>query len=126
MSLSMIIGEYAVVEKVDVKDIKASLDFYVTKLKLKHDKRWDVPNMWAQVQFPENPRIGIGLNQTAQPVTSQGPTFTFVVDNITAARDALIAEGIKVSEIQPVGHGVSLCFFSDPDQNRFGLRHDPR
>jgi predicted enzyme related to lactoylglutathione lyase len=126
MSLSRIIGEYAIVEKLDVQDLHTSLDFYVSKLKLRHDPRWDVPNSWAQVQFPEYPRIGIGLNQTTQPNACGGPTFTFVVDDITAVRQALIAEGIQVSEIHKVAHGISLCFFYDPDKNRLGLRQDHR
>jgi len=125
-ALSSMLKEYGLVAKLDVRDLKVSLEFYVQKLGLTNDLRWQVPDVWAQVYYPNNPRAWIGLNKTAQPVTNQGSTITFLVRDIKEARARLQAEGIEVSEIEEAPGDVLLCFFQDPDQNSLGLRQDPR
>ena len=117
-----IIGDYAVVSRINVKSIKDSLEWYKSKLGFEHDPRFDSPN-WSQLTIGID-NVAIGLNQ--QKFTGSGKTvLTFVTDDIQAARESLIKRGVKVSEIENAGQGVSLVFFEDIDGNLLGLRQNP-
>jgi catechol 2,3-dioxygenase-like lactoylglutathione lyase family enzyme len=49
------------------------------------------------------------------------PGLNFWVGDIEAARKALIARGIELSEIQEIVPGVYICDGRDPEGNRFSL-----
>lgn len=124
MSLKDIVGNYGFVAKVDVSDLNASTDWYEGKLGLKLDERYSTPT-WRQFSLPDIPATAIGCNLNPAGVGSGGAVSTFVVVDIAAARNSLIAQGVAVGAIIDVGHGVLLCFFKDPDGNALGLRQNP-
>jgi glyoxylase I family protein len=123
MSLKDIFGDYGFVAKVDVSDLDTSAGWYESKLGLIPDSGYDTPT-WRQFNLPGIPLTAIGLNLNPVGVGSGGAVSTFVVDDIAAARDGLIAQGVEVGPIIDVGHGVLLCFFKDPDGNALGLRQN--
>lgn len=45
-----------------------------------------------------------------------------VVDDIAAAREELLARGVAVSALVPVGGGVTYAYFADPDGNTMVLQ----
>ncbi len=47
-----------------------------------------------------------------------------VVENIAAAREQLLAQGIEISEINDMG-GVLYAYFADPDGNSWALQEIP-
>ena len=57
-----------------------------------------------------------------QPGSVQG--FHLVVDDMTEARDALLARGVEVDEVMDVG-GVKYAGFRDPDGNTWLLQEFP-
>ena len=116
------IGEYAVVAKVNVSNIQASLAWYVEKLGMQPAGAETAT--WAQLAFPGHTGFTVGLNLDAGHVGSGGANTTFVVRNIEAARNELISKGVDVSPISQPGDGVSLAFFKDPDGNELGLRQN--
>ena len=64
--------------------------------------------------------IGEGMG-TGSPADGTVNGVHLVVDDITAARDALVARGAVVSDIQDMG-GVKYAYFSDPDGNSWALQ----
>jgi catechol 2,3-dioxygenase-like lactoylglutathione lyase family enzyme len=64
--------------------------------------------------------IGEGMG-TGSPADGTVNGVHLVVDDITAARDALVARGAAVSDIQDMG-GVKYAYFSDPDGNSWALQ----
>ncbi|MBA3825954.1 MAG: VOC family protein [Ktedonobacterales bacterium] len=76
--------------------------------------------------------IGTGLS-TMPPGSMQG--LQLCVNDITAARDELVARGVEVSPIQhfedgvqvegPGGEWNSYLFFSDPDGNGWAVQQAP-
>jgi predicted enzyme related to lactoylglutathione lyase len=58
---------------------------------------------------------------TGSPADGTVNGVHLVVDDITAARDALVARGAAVSDIQDMG-GVKYAYFSDPDGNSWALQ----
>ena len=123
MSLKDILGEYGFSAKVDVSDLDASANWYTSKLGLIPDPRYNTPT-WRQFNLPGIPLIAIGLNRNAAGVGSGGAGSTFVVNDVAAARESLIEQGVPVGPITDVGGGVLLCFFKDPDGNSLGLRQN--
>ncbi|SFN34687.1 VOC family protein [Mycetocola miduiensis] len=62
--------------------------------------------------------IGVGIGEPdAAPVRN----LHLVVDNVEAARDKLIGNGVAVSGINDMG-GVLYAYFSDPDGNSWALQ----
>ena len=53
---------------------------------------------------------------------SLGAVSTFVIADIVAVRNALLAQGIGVGPIV----GVLLCFFKDQEGNSLGLRQNSK
>ena len=125
MSLKDMVGDYGFVAKVDVSDLDASTDWYEGKLGLMLDERYSTPT-WRQFALPGISRTAIGLNLNPAGVGSRGAVSTFVIADIAAVRNALLAQGIAVGPIVDVGHGVLLCFFRDPDGNSLGLRQNSK
>jgi predicted enzyme related to lactoylglutathione lyase len=62
--------------------------------------------------------IGTGLSQMA-PGSLEG--LQVVVEDVAAARDALVSRGVEVGEIQDFPWG-SFVFFSDPDGNGWAVQ----
>ena len=123
MTLSDVIGEYAFVAKVDVSDLNASFQWYETKLGLVPDPKFNTPT-WMQLQLPGISNVAIGLNLSPTGVGTGGAVSTFVVQDITTARNGLIEQGISVGPIIKASTFVLLCFFKDPDGNMLGLRQN--
>ena len=123
MTLNDIFGEYAFVAKVNVSNLAASLEWYESKLGLIPDPSFQTAT-WAQLNLPGIPQVAIGLSVAPQGIGTAGAVSTFVVDDITAASNGLIEQGVQVGPITNVGDGVLLCFFQDPDGNTLGLRQN--
>lgn len=67
--------------------------------------------------------IGVGMTEPdAAPVRN----MHLVVDDVDAARGALVGKGVDVSEVQDLGGGVRYAFFSDPDGNSWALQQISR
>jgi predicted enzyme related to lactoylglutathione lyase len=62
--------------------------------------------------------IGTGLSQMA-PGSLEG--LQVVVEDVAAAREALVSRGVEVGEIQDFPWG-SFAFFSDPDGNGWAVQ----
>ena len=116
-----IIGEYAFVAKVNVSDLDLAVAWY-ERIGLVLNPDFQTPT-WRQMIDPNDPNVNIGLNLDAQNTGTAGAVSTFVVVDIVAARDALIAVGVNVGPIS-VYPPVHMCFFNDPDGNMLGLRQN--
>ena len=125
MTLNKLDGEYAIVDKVDVSNLADSVSWYTDKLGMTVDTRFRVPGSWEQLNFPNIPRMALGLNNNASGVGTGGQVTTIVVTDIVATRDDLMAKGVEVGPIEEPGDGVQLAFFKDPDENQLGLRQNP-
>jgi len=59
-----------------------------------------------------------------QPGSTKGPQL--VVEDIAAAREALLARGVDITEIQQLGPegapGSRFAFFADPDGNGWSVQ----
>lgn len=115
-----IIGEYAVVSKVNVKNLEASLEWYQSKLGLRYDPRYTTPT-WGQLLV--QPNLAVGLNKE-EPTGTGEAVFTFVVEEIEVAKQQLESKGVQVGDIINVDKGVKLAFFQDIDGNSLGLREN--
>lgn len=124
MGLKDIIGDFDLVYKINVSNLAASLDWYGNKLGLEHDADFDGPT-WVQFKVPGVSNLVIGLNVDPVNIGSGSAVPTFVVKDLEAACNGLVANGIDAGDIQDVGSGVKLSFFKDPDGNTLGLRQDP-
>jgi lactoylglutathione lyase len=122
MPLRDLVGEYALVAKVNVSDIEKSTNWYVQNLGLELDGRYST-STWSQLNLGM-PGVAIGLNLDPTHIGTGGAVTTFVVENIAQTRAKLISEGIDVGPIMNVGEGVQLAFFFDPDRNSLGLRQN--
>lgn len=65
--------------------------------------------------------IGEGLTESP-PGTAQAQ---LVVDDVEAARAALVERGVEASEIEEFPWG-SFTYFQDPDGNRWAVQQPPR
>ena len=120
------IDAYSVVAKVDVSDMRQSVEWYESKLDLVVDERFDSNPKWRQLNVKGIQRFAVGLNLKADGVGTGGAVTTFAVPDIESSRKELIARGVEVTEIVDVGQGVLLAFFSDPDGNSLGLRQNSK
>ena len=116
------LGEYALVAKVDVTNLAESVLWYEEKLGLVSDPTFNTAT-WAQLALPGSQNAFVGLSQGSN-TGSGGEATTFVVQNIEAARAALLNSGVNVGPIEQPGDGVSLAFFEDPSGNKLGLRQN--
>ena len=121
-----------------VSDVDRAKDFYVTKLGWRLDADFDGPNDFRVVQVtpPGSPAsIHFGHGITAAEPGSADHMY-LVVSDVEAARAALVARGVDVTEVvhflpgeEPTPgvdpeHGTyqSFAFFNDPDDNRWILQ----
>lgn len=128
MSLKDIIGPYALVFKQNSPSVPKSRKWFVEKLGLVHDPRYDLPagtgDIWSQLNIPEIKNVALGLSKG--PVGPGSTVLTFVVPDIEHARKQLIANNVKVGKIEDVGLGVLLAFFKDDVGNPLCLRQNPK
>lgn len=108
----------------NVSDLAAAEPFYVDVLGLEVIPRPDlgVAGVWLRADD------GTEIHLIEQPgfVPPKGQHFAFGVSDLTEARDALVANGVKVSE--PAGipeRGGAQCFFKDPVGNLIELNQPP-
>ncbi|MEU5692830.1 VOC family protein [Actinosynnema sp. NPDC020468] len=123
MSNSLFGDNVGFVAKLDVTDLQSSTEWYADSLGLFPDPRYQT-RTWSQLNVPGLPGIAIGLDASGGSPGTGGSTPTFVVADIQRTVAELTAKGVKVGEITPVGEGVQLAFFSDPDSNELGLRQN--
>jgi catechol 2,3-dioxygenase-like lactoylglutathione lyase family enzyme len=73
---------------------------------------------WGEVQTPWN-GVTLGLGQTEE-VKPGGPTPTFGVKDIEAARSSLESKGVRFDgDTYEISGMVKLCTWYDPDGNAF-------
>jgi len=112
--------------QVPVSDVDRAKDFYVGKagFNADHDHRVSDEIRFVQLTPPGSAcsiALGTGLSGM-KPGSVQG--LQLVVEDIAAARDALAAGGVEVSEVQDFDWG-SFVFFSDPDGNGWSVQQIP-
>jgi len=112
---------------VPVSDVDRAKAFYVDQagFSADHDHEVSEEIRFVQLTPPGSAcsiSIGRGLSPM-QPGALQG--LQVVVEDIGAARDALAAGGIEVSDIQDFAWG-RFVFFSDPDGNGWAVQQIQR
>lgn len=112
---------------VPVSDVDRAKDFYTTQVGFDadHDHRVSEEIRFVQLTPPGSAcsiALGTGLTDAA-PGSVRG--LQLVVDDIDAARAALVAGGVPdVSDVQVFPWG-SFVFFSDPDGNAWSVQQIP-
>lgn len=112
---------------IPVTDVEAAKAFYVDQVGFSADHDYQVSDTLRFVQLtPPGSAcsivMGTGITDMA-PGSQRG--VQMVVADVAAARDGLLARGVKASEIdvQPWG---SFVTFSDPDGNTWSLQQLPQ
>jgi len=111
---------------VPVSDVDRAKEFYTRRVGFVEDNDVTVNDEIRFVQLTPpgsacSISIGRGLTD-AQPGSAQG--LQLVVDDVGAARAALVEGGVEVSEVQEFPWG-SFVFFSDPDGNGWNVQQIP-
>jgi len=112
---------------IPVSDVDLSKAFYTESLgfDLDHDFSPAVGVRVVQMTPPGSACsivVGTGIVDTP-PGSIQG--LQLVVSDIYAARAQLIERGVGVTEVQFLGPGVPMAYFSDPDGNSWALQQAP-
>lgn len=117
---------------IPVSDIDAAKAFYTEQVGfgLDHDIRPSEAMRVVQMTPPGSSCsivIGNGM-PLGEPGSTKGPQL--VVEDIDAARDALAARGVQISEVQQLGPegaaGSRFAFFADPDGNGWSVQEFKR
>ncbi|WP_405070804.1 VOC family protein [Kribbella sp. NBC_01510] len=108
---------------VPVSDVDRAKAFYTDKVGFvaDHDHRVTDELRFVQLTPPGSAcsiAIGSGMDQ-AEPGSVRG--LQIVVPDVAAARDALLARGVEVSDLQEFPWGL-FAFFRDPDGNAWALQ----
>ncbi len=107
---------------VPVSDVDRAKDFYVRAgFNADHDHKVSDDLRFVQLTPPGSAcsiAIGKGVSQK-EPGSVEG--LQVVVEEIEAAREALVERGIEVSEVQDFPWG-RFVFFSDPDGNGWAVQ----
>ncbi|MEX0755265.1 MAG: VOC family protein [Actinomycetota bacterium] len=111
---------------VPVSDVDRAKEFYTRRVGFLEDNDVTVNDEIRFVQLTPpgsacSISIGRGLTD-AQPGSAQG--LQLVVDDVGAARAALVEGGVEVSEVQEFPWGL-FVFFSDPDGNGWNVQQIP-
>jgi len=111
---------------VPVSDVDRAKDFYTQKVgfNLDHDHAVSDEIRFVQLTPPGSAcsiAFGKGISEVA-PGSAQG--LQMVVDDVEAARAALLERGIETGEIQDFPWG-RFVFFSDPDGNGWAVQQLP-
>jgi catechol 2,3-dioxygenase-like lactoylglutathione lyase family enzyme len=112
---------------IPVTDVDRAKAFYVDQVGFNADHDYQVnPDLrFVQLTPPGSAcSIVLGTGVTEMPPGSQ-KGVQVVVEDVEAARQALVDRGVSASEVdvQPWG---SFVFFSDPDGNSWALQQIPR
>ena len=103
---------------VNVSDLDRAIAWYGEMLGFPLDYKLDEYG-WAEVKTPFG--LSIGLGQVESPKV-EGPTPTFGVRDIAAARAHLESRGVRFDcDTYEVAGMVKLCTFYDPDGNSWML-----
>ena len=114
---------------VPVTDVERAKDFYIRAgFGNLHDTQ--VTDEMRVVQFtPPGSACAIVFGTGMGPITDMQPGSVkglhLVVDDINASRDALLARGIGVGDVDDMG-GVKYAGFEDPDGNLWLLQEWPQ
>ena len=111
---------------VPVSDVDRAKEFYVEKAGFvaEHDFQVKDGLRFVQLTPPGSAcsiAIGEGITE-AEPGSVEG--LQLVVDDIDAARQALLEGGVEVSEVESFPWG-QFVFFADPDGNRWAVQRIP-
>jgi len=111
---------------VPVSDVDRAKDFYTQKVgfSLDHDHTVSDEIRFVQLTPPGSAcsiAFGKGISEVV-PGSAQG--LQMVVDDVEAARAALLERGIETGEIQDFPWG-RFVFFSDPDGNGWAVQQLP-
>ena len=107
-----------------VADVERAKAFYMDKVgfNLDHDVRNGELRV-VQLTPPGSAcSIVIGKGIVNTPPGSV-KLLHLVVPDIRAARAELVARGVKVTEVQDLGGGISMAYFDDPDGNSWAVQH---
>lgn len=113
---------------IPVSDVDTAKAFYTEQVGfgLDHDVRPTEGMRVVQMTPPGSSCsvvIGEGM-PLGQPGSTKGPQL--VVEDIDAAREALLARGVDITEIQQLGPegapGPRFAFFADPDGNGWSVQ----
>lgn len=109
-------------------DVDRSKAFYVDRVGFNVDHDVEPGNGMRVVQLTPpgsacSVVIGVGIGDPdAAPVLN----LHLVVDDVDAARGALVGNGVDVSEVSDMGGGVRYAYFNDPDGNSWALQQISR
>ena len=115
---------------IPVLDIDGALTFYTEKIGfvLDHDVKPTAHVRVVQLTPPGSScsiLLAEGLpGLAAEPGSIRG--LHLVVDDIDAARNALVDGGVVVEEVADIGGGVRMAGFTDPDGNTWALQELPK
>ena len=104
----------------NVSDVKRSIDWYQDVLGFK--VQYHLEEMgWCEMET-HIPKVNVGLSQVENPEVKGGPTLTWGVIDIDAARAELESKGVKFDgETTEIPDMVKLATFFDPDGNHLML-----
>ena len=103
----------------NVKDKDAALKWYQEVLGLKQIPKMVNGDHLYWLQLPSGAMVHIIENPDAPSMPSHHTAFE--VDDIAAAREALMAKGIEATDIQTRNDGQRAFYINDPDGNRIEL-----
>ena len=103
----------------NVKDKDAALKWYQEILGLKQIPKMVNSDHLYWLQLPSGAMVHIIENVDAPSAPSHHTAFE--VDDLDAARDAVMGAGVDVTEIQTRNDGQRACYLDDPDGNRIEL-----
>jgi predicted enzyme related to lactoylglutathione lyase len=115
---------------VPVSDVDRAKAFYVEKVgfHLDHDVQTSDTMRVIQLTPPGSAcsiLIGTGMGEISEMKPGSVKGLHLVVDNINAARDALVKRGVAMSEVIVFPQGIKFAGFSDPDGNAWTLQEIP-
>ncbi len=111
-----------VLVKVSVRDVVVAKNWYVQNLGFKVESTYS--DTWVRLSIPPT-STEYGLSKDGQTGDSGAQVTTFIVPDIVAARNQLIANRVNVGPIENPGDGVQQAFFKDLDGNGLGIRQNP-
>ena len=103
----------------NVKNKDAALKWYTETLGLKQIPKMVDSDRLYWLQLPSGAMVHIIENPDAPSAPSHHTAFE--VDDLDAARDAVMAKGVEVTDIQTRHDGQRACYLEDPDGNRIEL-----
>ncbi len=103
----------------NVKNKDAALKWYTEVLGLQQIPKMVDSDRLYWLQLPSGAMVHIIENPDAPSAPSHHTAFE--VDDLDAARDAMVGKGLEVTEIQTRHDGQRACYLEDPDGNRIEL-----